>query len=272
MSGAPTTTGPVQGRGDDSEIGVAILGAGFGGLCMAIKLLEAGRRDVVIFEKAADLGGTWRDNTYPGCACDIPSHLYSFSFEQSPDWSRTYAAQPEILAYLRRVAVKRGVDRLIRYETPIARLEWDDDRRLWRLTAADGRQFVARAVVSAVGGLHIPKMPDIPGLESFAGPVFHTARWRHDVDLAGRNIAVIGTGTSAAQVIPALAERAETLAVFQRSPPWVLPRRDRTRSPLARRLQSALPWLGRLGRALRYLRAETAGLAFTGAPRLVGGG
>lgn len=269
MDGHSTTAVPEQARGEAAEIGVAILGAGFGGICMAIKLLEAGRDDVVIFEKAGDLGGTWRDNTYPGCACDIPSHLYSFSFDQSPDWSRTYAPQPEILAYIRRVAARHGVDRLIRYETPISSLEWDDDRRLWRLGTPDGRRFTARAVVSAVGGLHLPKTPDIQGLASFAGPVFHTARWRHDVELAGKRVAVIGTGASAIQVVPAIAPAVERLTVFQRSPPWVLPRNDRAVSSLRKWVFRHVPGALRLWRAMQYWRAESVGLGLVYKPKLM---
>ena len=253
-------------------IGIAILGAGFAGLCMGIRLLEAGREDFTIFEKAGDLGGTWRDNTYPGCACDVPTSVYSYSFARHPGWSRAYAGQAEILDYMRRVARDRGVDRRIAFRTAITAATWNDELRLWDLTDAAGRHHRARVVVAAVGGLHLPKVPDIPGLDGFRGPVMHTARWRHDVDLAGRNVAVIGTGTSAAQVIPELAKRAETLAVFQRSPPWVLPRRDAARSAWVRRLERAAPWLGRISRAIGHMRAEIAGIALTGTPRLVGGG
>jgi cation diffusion facilitator CzcD-associated flavoprotein CzcO len=270
MDGDRSTAVPEQGRGEAADFGVAILGAGFAGLCMAIKLLEAGRRDVVIFEKAARLGGTWRDNTYPGCACDIPSHLYSFSFDQSAEWSRAYAPQPEILAYLERVAAKHGVDRLIRYETPIASLDWDDDRGRWRLATADGRRFTARAVVSAVGGLHLPKMPDIPGLDRFAGPAFHTARWRHDVDLAGKRVAVIGSGASAIQVIPAIAPAVERLTVFQRSPPWVLPRHDRVVSDLRKWVFRHVPGALACWRAVQYWRAESVGLGLVYKPKLMG--
>ncbi|MFM8734122.1 MAG: flavin-containing monooxygenase [Pirellulales bacterium] len=248
---------------------MAILGAGFAGICMAVKLLEAGRRDIAILEKAADLGGTWRDNTYPGCACDVPSHLYSFSFDQSPDWSRTYAPQAEILAYLRRVAARHGVDRLIHYETPVSSLEWDEAGRLWRLATPDGRRFTARAVVSAVGGLHLPKTPDIPGLDAFAGPVFHTARWRHDVNLAGKRVAVIGTGASAIQVVPAIAPTVGGLTVFQRSPPWVLPRNDRVVSRLRKWIFRRVPGALGLWRAVQYWRAESVALGLVYKPKLM---
>lgn len=251
------------------DFGVAILGAGFAGICMAIKLLEAGRRDVAIFEKAADLGGTWRDNTYPGCACDVPSHLYSYSFAQSAEWSRTFAPQPEILGYLRRVAEQRGVDRLIHYETPITTLAWDASAMRWRLSTPDGRRFTARVVISAVGGLHVPNMPTIPGIDDFAGPVFHTACWRHDVDLAGKRVAVIGTGASAIQVVPAIASLVERLTLFQRSPPWVLPRHDRSVSRLKRWLFRTVPAALTAWRWLQYWRAESVALGLVYKPKLM---
>ena len=194
---------------------VAILGAGFCGLGMAIRLLETGRSDFTIFEKAAGVGGTWRENTYPGCACDIASHLYSFSFEQDSGWSRTYAPQPEILRYLERVAAKHDLLERIRFNTEVVRLDWDGASRCWQLTAADGRTFTADVVVAGVGGLHVPRIPEIPGLTSFAGPAFHSARWRHDVDLADKRVAVIGTGASAIQIIPAIAPQVARLLVCQ---------------------------------------------------------
>ena len=172
-----TATAPSHGRLETgADLGVAILGAGFGGICMAIRLLQEGREDFTILEKASDLGGTWRDNTYPGCGCDIPSHLYSFSFAQNPHWTRTYARQPEILAYLRRVAATYDVVGRISYDTAVTSLEWDDAESRWQLQAADGRRFTARVVVLAVGGIHVPKLPPLAGLETFAGLAFHSAR------------------------------------------------------------------------------------------------
>lgn len=253
-----------------SDLGVAILGAGFGGLCMAIKLRERGREDFVIFEKATDLGGTWRDNTYPGCGCDVPAHLYSFSFAQSPHWTRTYASQPEVLAYLRRVAAARGIDRKISYGCHVTEMAWDEDASRWRLVTADGRQFTARVVVSAVGALHVPKTPAFPGLDAFTGPAFHSARWRHDVELAGQRVAVIGTGASAIQIIPAIAPRVAQLTVYQRSPPWVLPRRDHAISPTARWAFAHVTGLLRLARAWHYWRAEALALGLACKPKLMG--
>lgn len=250
-------------------VGVAIIGTGFSGLGMAIGLLKAGRHDFAIFEKAGSLGGTWRDNTYPGCACDIPSHLYSFSFAPSSAWSKRYAAQPEILEYLEDVSRTHAIERFIRFNTAITALDWNDEQRLWRLTAADGRTFRARAVVAGVGGIHIPQLPSIPGLETFAGPAFHTARWRHDIDLTGRRVAVIGTGASSIQVVPELAKQAERLVVFQRTPAWVLPRRDRAFSTLSRWAAAHVPgWRG-LRRRAEYWAAEVRAIPLIVNPRLM---
>ena len=254
------------------DIGVAILGAGFAGICMAIKLRAAGRDDFVVFEKAARLGGTWRDNTYPGCACDVPSHLYSYSFAQNPHWSRTHAPQPEILAYLERVAAQHDVVRHILFATPIDEIIWDETARRWRLRTGDGRTFTARTVVSAVGALHLPKAAQLPGLETFAGPAFHSAHWRHDVDLEGRAVAVIGTGASAIQFIPEIAARVGRLTVYQRSPPWVLPRHDRPVPRLLRALFALVPGLLRAWRALQYWRAEAVALGLAHKPKLMGRG
>jgi len=251
---------------------IAILGSGFAGMCMAIRLLEAGRNDFVIFEKASSLGGTWRDNTYPGCACDVPAQLYSFSFAQNMGWSRTYATQPEILAYMHGVAEEHQLEKKIRFNTRITTLIWDHEASHWRLTAADGRQFTARVVVSGVGGLHLPKIPDIAGLDSFQGPAFHSARWRHDVDLAGKTVAVVGTGASAIQFIPEIAPRVGKLLVFQRTPPWVLPRNDRPIAPLARAILARLPLLQRFWRAMQFWYAEAFALGFTVKPKLMGRG
>lgn len=257
---------------DGADLGVAILGAGFGGIGMAIKLAARGRDDFVILEKAADLGGTWRDNTYPGCGCDVPAQLYSYSFAQNANWTRTYARQPEILAYLRRVAADRGIDRKIAFESGVTELAWDEAAGRWRLVTADGRRFTARAVVSAVGGLHLPKTPSLTGLDSFAGPAFHSARWRHDVDLAGKRVAVIGTGASAIQLVPEIAPQVDALTVYQRSPPWVLPRHDAAVSPAARWAYGNVPGLLRLARAWHYWRAEALALGLVYKPKLMGMG
>jgi len=259
-------------RGNPTHSDVVILGAGFGGICAAIKLLESGRRNFIILEKSATPGGTWRDNTYPGCACDLPAQLYSFSFAQHPGWPHTYASQPDILAYLHRLASRHDIERHIRFNTVVTRAVWDGSAGLWQLSSADGRQFNGRVVIAATGALHVPKMPVIDGLESFAGSVFHTSRWRHDVDLVGRRVGVIGTGASAIQVIPAIAPVVKSLTVFQRSPPWVLPRKDRVIPAWKRKAFVWLPCLQRLSRIAHYWRAESIALGFTVKPKLMGRG
>ncbi len=255
---------------DGAHVGIAILGAGFAGICMAIKLLERGRDDFVILEKASDLGGTWRDNTYPGCGCDVPAHLYSYSFAQSPNWSRVYARQPEILAYIRQVASEYDIERRILYDAAVKELVWDEAASRWRLLTADGRRFSARVVVSAVGGLHVPKTPPLPGLATFSGSAFHSARWRHDVDLAGKDVAVVGTGASAIQIIPEIAPIVRRLTVYQRSPPWVLPRHDYEVSPTLKWAFAHVPGLLRLVRAWHYWTAEAIALGLVYKPKLMG--
>lgn len=259
-------------RTDPTHADVVILGAGFGGICAAVKLLESGRRNFIILEKSATAGGTWRDNVYPGCACDLPAQLYSFSFAQHPGWTHTYASQPDILAYLQRLVARHGIEQHLRFNTPITRAIWDDSAELWRLSTTDGRHFTGRVVIAATGALHTPRMPSIDGLESFAGSVFHTGRWRHDVDLAGRRVGVIGTGASAVQVIPAIAPSVGSLTVFQRSPPWVLPRHDRMIPAWCRQAFTVLPFLQTVSRIVRYWRAESIAIGFTVKPKLMGRG
>lgn len=249
---------------------IAIIGGGFGGIAAAIKLLESGRDDFLLFEKAGSLGGTWRDNTYPGCGCDIPAHLYSFSFAPHAGWTRTYAAQGEILAYVRRVAGRHGVERKVLFDTEIVAASWDETAGTWRLTARDGREFTPRVVIAATGALHVPNIPPFPGLQTFAGPAFHSARWRHDVDLAGKRVAVIGTGASAIQFVPEIAPLVGRLHLFQRSPPWVLPRNNRPISRFARAAAARVPLLRRLWRAIHYWRAEAIAIGFTMRPKKMG--
>ncbi|SPF47809.1 conserved hypothetical protein [Candidatus Sulfopaludibacter sp. SbA4] len=209
---------------------VLIVGAGFSGLCMAIKLREAGIESFLILEKAEEIGGTWWANRYPGCACDIPSHLYSFSFDRNPDWSRMFAGQPEILRYLKDSAQRHGILPHIRLNTALREATWDDRNQVWHAIAADGLRIDARVLVSGMGALHVPRYPELNGLESgfdcFRGPAFHSAEWDSSVNLEGRNIVVIGTGASAVQLVPQIAPQAGKLYVFQRTPAWLLPRPD----------------------------------------------
>jgi len=206
---------------------IAILGAGAGGLGLAIRLVKAGRRDFVIFEAADGVGGTWRINSYPGAACDVPSHLYSYSFALKPDWTKTYATQPEILQYFEDCADRFGVRPHLRFNTPIVSARWREADGVWVLRDASGDEYEAQTVVSALGTFNAPAIPDIEGLDTFEGPCFHSARWEHEHDLTGRRVAVIGTGASAAQIVPELARCAEKISLFQRTPQWILPRSDK---------------------------------------------
>ena len=206
---------------------VAIIGAGAGGLGLAIRLVKSGRRDFVLFEASDGVGGTWRANTYPGAACDVPSHLYSYSFALKPDWTKTYADQPEILRYFEDCADRFGIRTHLRPHTRITAAHWDEGARRWRLSDAEGASYESDVLVSAIGTFTTPSVPDIDGLGSFSGPCFHSARWEHEHDLAGARVAVIGTGASAAQIVPEIAKAARSVFVFQRTPQWILPRSDK---------------------------------------------
>lgn len=210
-----------------ADLDVAIIGAGFGGLGMGIALKRDGVERFAIFEKADGVGGTWRANTYPGCACDVSSHLYSFSFEPNPRWSRMFAPQPEILAYLEHCTDKYGLRPHLRLNQTLGSLEWSDAKREWTVSLEGGETVTARAVVAGLGGLSRPSIPTLPGVEKFEGAVFHSARWRHDVPLDGKKVAVVGTGASAVQIVPYAQKLASKLTLFQRTPGWVLPKPDR---------------------------------------------
>jgi cation diffusion facilitator CzcD-associated flavoprotein CzcO len=229
-----------------STISVAVVGGGIGGIAAATMLKRAGYDDVTVFEKNAGLGGVWHANTYPGAACDVPSHFYEFSFAMNPDWSRRYAPQPEIRAYLERVVREQGVEPMFRFNSEVRSATWDD-RGHWVLDTASG-EHVADVLITACGQLSTPKYPDIDGLEVFEGPAFHTAKWRHDVDLTGKRVAVIGTGCSAAQVVPAIQPEVAVLDVYQRSPGWTMPRMDFEYSDRAKRLFRRFPMLQRIDR------------------------
>jgi cation diffusion facilitator CzcD-associated flavoprotein CzcO len=203
-----------------------IIGAGPGGLCSGIKLKESGREDFVILEKASGLGGTWYHNRYPGAACDVPSHLYSFSFDCRPDWPRPFSPQPEILTYLEQCAKKHGLLPHIRFDTKVERAEWIDSESIWRVTTDGGDRYEARVLLCALGMFNELNHPDIPGLESFEGTSFHSARWRQDHDLTGERVAVIGSAASAVQFVPEIAQQAGHLDLYQRTANWVLPKDD----------------------------------------------
>jgi cation diffusion facilitator CzcD-associated flavoprotein CzcO len=239
--------------GRDFEI--AIIGAGFGGLGTAIRLRQRGVADFVIFERAGDVGGTWRDNTYPGCACDVQSHLYSFSFAPNPDWTHNFSRQPEIWDYLRRCARDFGVLPHVRFNHEVGDAAWDGHSRRWRIETSRGT-YTAGSLVLASGALSEPALPDLPGLATFRGKVFHSARWDHDYDLGGRRVAVVGTGASAVQFVPEIQPRVAKLDVYQRTPPWVMPRRDRALGPAKRAFYRRFPAAQRAVRALVYLFRE----------------
>ena len=229
-----------------ARTGIAIIGAGHSGLCMGMKLKAAGRDDFVILEKAATLGGTWRDNTYPGASCDAPSFLYSFSFAQKTDWSRRFAWQPELLAYSAECAINAGLLPHCRFNAEVRSAHFDEAANLWRIGLADGSTLEARYLVSGVGQLHHPSTPALHGREEFAGMQFHSARWDHSVDLTGKRVAVIGNAASAVQFVPQIAAQVERLTVFQRSANWLLPRKDRLYSPRLHRAMGRWPWLAKL--------------------------
>jgi cation diffusion facilitator CzcD-associated flavoprotein CzcO len=250
------------------DVTVAIIGSGFGGIGMAARLTRAGITDVVVLERAADLGGTWRDNSYPGAACDVPSHLYCFSFAPNPGWTRSFSPQPEIWAYLRRVAADTGVTGKIRFGAEVTAARWDPAARVWCVETTSG-SLTARFLVTAAGPLSDPLIPGIPGLSTFAGAVFHSAAWDHDYDLTGRNVAVIGTGASAIQFVPRIQPLVSRLTVFQRTPPWILPRRDREVSRLEHWLFRHAPVTQRIARAAIYLGRETYALGFVKNPGIM---
>ncbi|MER7558645.1 NAD(P)/FAD-dependent oxidoreductase [Nocardioides sp. NPDC126508] len=242
---------------------VVIIGSGFSGLAMAAKLDRAGIRDFVILEHADGVGGTWRDNTYPGCACDIPSPLYSYSFDQNSEWSHLFAGQPEILRYLESFARRRNLEARTQFRQRVVAASWDDEAQLWTVRTAGGATFVAPFLVSAMGLLHKAKTPTIPGLTRFAGPAFHSAEWNHDVDLAGKRVAVIGTGASAIQFVPAIVDQVSSMAVFQRSAPWILPKANRTFDERDKRRLRRAPWLKWYRRYRLYWQHEGRATTFT---------
>jgi cyclohexanone monooxygenase len=223
---------------------VAILGAGFGGIAMGIKLKKAGYQ-FTIYEKSDGIGGTWHNNTYPGAACDVPSHLYSFSYALNPWWTRTYATQPEILSYLERCADQFGVRQHVRTGIAIRQARWDESGQRWELTSESGETFSADVVVSGLGMLNVPLIPDIPGMESFKGRLFHSSRWDHSKSVAGERVASIGTGASAIQYVPAIAPEVEHLTVFQRTPIWITPRIDAAFSEAEQRRFARVPLAAR---------------------------
>jgi len=247
---------------------LVILGSGFAGLGLAIRLKQQGEHDFIVLERASDVGGTWRDNTYPGCQCDIPSHLYSFSFAPNPDWSRLFPTQPEIWEYLRDCADRLGVRAHIRFDHEVTGADWDEANGFWRIETSQG-EITAHVVASGQGGLSEPSLPAVPGIETFGGALFHSARWDHDHDLRGERVAVIGTGASAIQFIPYVQPDAQKLTLFQRTPPWVMPHPDRPVRGWEKRLYKRFPVTQKLFRGAIYTFFESRVLPFTKKPDLM---
>jgi cation diffusion facilitator CzcD-associated flavoprotein CzcO len=247
---------------------VLIVGSGFAGLGMAIRLKQSGRDDFVVLERAGDVGGTWRANTYPGAACDVPSRLYSFSFAPNPEWSRTFSPQGEILEYLRRCARKFGVADHIRFHCRVQDASWDGERRRWNVRTSDG-ELTCDVLVSGAGALSAPKLPPIDGADDFRGKVFHSADWDHEHDLTGERVAVIGTGASSIQIVPEIQPKVASLKVFQRTPAWIVPRTDRPFTRIEKHLYKRIPGLDALARSLIYWARESYVLGFAVNRRLM---
>ena len=248
---------------------VLIIGSGFAGLGMAIKLLDADEDDFLILEKGSVIGGTWRDNHYPGAACDVPSHLYSYSFAPNPRWTRKFADHAQIHAYMHDCVERYGLQGHIALHSEVAEAEFDAAQGLWLVRLVDGRELLAQNLISACGQLNRPAIPALPGIEQFTGPTFHSAQWRHDLDLKGLRVGVVGTGASAIQFVPRVQPLAAQLSLFQRSAPYVLPKPDRAYPAWERALYARMPWLQTLSRALMYGQHESWALAFVHMPWLM---
>jgi cation diffusion facilitator CzcD-associated flavoprotein CzcO len=251
-------------------IDVAIVGAGFGGLCAAIRVRASGTQSLAILERSGEVGGTWRDNVYPGCACDVPSHLYSFSFAPNMHWTRPYPQQQEIQDYILRVTDDYALRPLIRFHSDVMALRWLADQQCWQIDLHGREPLLARSVILATGPLNKPSIPHIPGVGSFAGESFHSSHWRHDIDLKGKRIAVVGTGASAVQFVPEIAPDAAHVDVFQRTPAWVLPRWDQPYGVFRRLAYRYVPQLQRLSRWRVYWFNEWIGMGFMGSARMQG--
>jgi cation diffusion facilitator CzcD-associated flavoprotein CzcO len=254
-----------KGDSDAEHVRVAIIGSGFSGIGAAIRLKRQGIEDFVVLERADDLGGTWRDNHYPGLCCDVPSHVYSYSFELNPFWTRGFAPGWEIHAYLRHVAAKHAIVPKIRYRHEVLEAAWDEDTRRWAIETTGGR-FTTQLLVCGAGALSDPTFPDIPGLGDFEGKAFHSARWDHDHDLTGERVAVIGTGASAIQFVPQIQPQVAKLHLFQRTPPWVIPRLDHQITGPEHFLLRWLPFAPALVRLLLYWLLEIRVIGFRRPP------
>ncbi len=243
------------------HVAIAIIGSGFAGLGIAIRLKQKGISNFVILERANDLGGVWRDNTYPNCACDVESHLYSFSFARNPNWTRAFSPQSEIWEYLRSCSDRFGVTPHLRFGREVTRLDWDEEKKFWRVETSK-EHFTADVVIAAAGGLSEPKLPTLPGIDSFEGESFHSAKWNHSIGLTGKCVAVVGTGASAIQFVPGIQPTVKKLLVFQRTPPWIMPRNDRAISDATKTFLRKSNAAQALVRAGIYARREFLALPF----------
>jgi cation diffusion facilitator CzcD-associated flavoprotein CzcO len=248
---------------------VLIIGSGFSGLCMGMQLKQAGIHAFTILERADEIGGTWRDNQYPGCACDVKAHLYSFSFEPNPGWTRLFAEQREIWAYLQRCADKHALRPHVRFGENVVRASYDQGQELWTVHTSSGAEYRAQVLVSATGGLSNPAHPDLPGIDRFEGQRFHSANWNHHYDLTRKRVAVIGTGASTIQFVPQIAPTVARLDLYQRTAPWIVPKPDRPTTRLERFLFRRFPFTQRLFRSAIYWQLESRVLAFAVAPKLM---
>ena len=236
---------------------IAIIGAGFGGLAMAIRLLESNIQDFIILEKASEIGGTWRENQYPGAACDVQSHLYSLSFSPKTDWSKRYAEAPEIYQYMQTLTTQHQLQSYIRFNTEVSSARYLENKCIWELKLSQTEILTAQFVIFASGPLHVPQIPYIAGIEKFTGKVFHSSQWDHNYDLNNKNVASIGTGGSAIQYIPEIAEKVKQLYVLQRTAAWVIPRDERRYLPIEKRLFDRFDWFRKIHRARLYWTNES---------------
>jgi len=264
----PDHSGPSDPAHPAEQVTFLIIGSGFSGLGAAIRLSQAGYTDMVILERADDVGGTWRDNTYPGCRCDVQSNLYSYSFEPKADWSESFPSQPELWAYLRAVTSKHGLRQYLRFGHEVTSARWDAEAGCWLVSTTAGN-FRARYLIAAVGALVEPSLPDIPGIESFRGTIMHSARWDHSWQPAGRRVAVVGTGASAIQIVPSIQPAVEHLTVFQRTAPFVVPHTNHPVRPLVKAAYRLAPWTQRAVRTFIYWMREFLVLGFVKNPKIL---
>lgn len=250
-----------------TQTSIAIIGSGFSGICMGIQLKKAGITDFLIFERASEIGGTWRDNTYPGVACDVSSHMYSFSFEPNPNWSRMFSPQTEILQYLKDCVKKYEITSFIKYNTNITGAEFDEKNSQWNIHTQSGETIIANTLVNGMGPLNRAVIPHIKGIDTFTGKAFHSSEWNHSFDLTGKRVAVIGTGASAIQIVPNIAKKVKALYLFQRTAPWILPKPDRNMTVFEKKLFRYLPFTQKLYRYFIYWVLESTALGLVVNPK-----